>query len=287
MPVMGSRTATGAGRQRPAPVRFYAWLVCAVVCGLTFPAAAKLPCAADRIDERVRVSFVQDGDTLMLNDGRRLRVIGIDTPELGRQGNAAQPGAIAARDRLRQLMFIHKQQLSLRLDAERHDRYGRLLAHAFVGDGQNLAELLLAAGAGTHIIVPPNTWQAACYAEAARTARRQGIGIWALPTFQPKPVSQLDLRSKGFHIVHGRVSHLSNSASAIWVNLVGDFALRIERADLNQFQGMDLDSLVGSEIEVQGWIHAGNGQLRMPLRHPHALTVIAPRVTASEPAPVE
>ena len=242
---------------------------------------------ADRIDERVRISFVQDGDTLVLNDGRRLRLIGIDTPELGGRGDPVEPGAIAARDRLRQLMFMHRQQLSLRFDQEREDHYGRLLAHAFVGDGRNLVELLLAAGAGAQILVPPNTWQADCYAEASGTARRQRLGIWALPAYQPKSVSQLDLRSTGFHIIRGRVSHLGSSASAIWVNLVDNFGLRIEREDLDQFSSLDLDALVGSEIEVRGWVYARKGQLRMPLRHPSALTVIAPPHPETQPAPVE
>ena len=268
-------------------MHFYARLVFALLCTLPLLATAKQPCMADRIDERVRVSFVQDGDTLVLNDGRRLRLIAIDTPELGRDGNAAHAGAVAARDRLRQLMFMQGQQVSLRFDAERRDRYGRLLAHVFIGDGQNLVELLLAAGAGAQIVVPPNTWQAACYAEAARTARRQGIGVWALPSFQPKPVAQLDLRSTGFHIVRGRVSHVSNSASAVWLNLIGNFAVRIERADLDLFQAMDLNALVGREIEIQGWVGARNGQLRMPLRHPSALTVTAPKSPTVDSAPVE
>lgn len=286
MPFPGNKAA-GAGRQRPAPLRFCAWLFASAICGTPAVGATERPCAADRIDERVRISFVQDGDTLTLNDGRRLRLIGIDTPELGERGDPAEPGAVAARDRLRQLMFMHRQQLSLRLDREREDHYGRLLAHAFVGDGRNLVELMLATGAGAQIVVPPNTWQADCYAEASRSARREGRGIWALPAYQPKTVRQLDLRSTGFHVVRGRVSHLGNSASAIWINLVDNFGLRIEREDLDQFNDLDLDALVGSEIEVQGWVYTRKGQLRMPLRHPSALTVIAQPGPKAPTAPVE
>ncbi|MFA7387512.1 MAG: thermonuclease family protein [Thiohalobacteraceae bacterium] len=268
-------------------MRFCAWLLASVVCGTPALGATKRPCGADRIDERVRISFVQDGDTLTLNDGRRLRLIGIDTPELGERGDPAEPGAIAARDRLRQLVFMHRQQLSLRFDRERKDRYGRLLAHAFVGDGRNLVELLLATGAGAQIVVPPNTWQVDCYAETSRSARREGRGIWALPTYQPKTVRQLDLRSTGFHVVRGRVSHLGNSASAIWINLVDDFGLRIEREDLDQFNDLDLEGLVGSEVEAQGWVYTRKGQLRMSLRHPSALTLIAPPHPKAPAAPVE
>lgn len=287
MPFPGRRLhSTGVGRQRPAPVCFALSLI-TTLWGLAFSSAAHPSCTADRIDERVRISYVQDGDTLMLSDGRRLRLIGINTPELAKQGGNAQSGAIAARDRLRQLVFVNRQQLSLRFDQERNDRYGRLLAHAFFADGHNLTEQLLSEGEGTQLVVPPNTWQVNCYHRASQTARQQHKGIWSLPEYQPVAVTQLDLHSSGFHIVRGRVSHLSNSAQAIWVNLVGNLALRIERGDLENFQGFDLDAMTGSEIEAQGWIHARDGQLRMPIRHPAALQLITPRPPVAGATPVK
>lgn len=249
--------------------------------------AAAQPCAADRIDERVRISFVQDGDTLMLQDGRRLRLIGINTPELGQRDRGPQPGAIAARDRLRQLVFANRQQLQLRYDQERHDRYGRLLAHAFFTDGGNVVEQLLSEGAGAQLVVPPNTWQAGCYREAARAARTQGRGIWALPDYRPTPAERLTLRSEGFHILRGRVSHVSDSVSATWINLAGNAALRIERADLEQFRGVDFAALPGRDIEAQGWIQVRNGQPRMTLRHPAALEILAPGPAPAGNAPLE
>lgn len=275
MPFQGVCYTRGASRQRLAPLCLNRLLL-TVLLTLPIISNADQPCPTDRIDERVRISFVQDGDTLMLNDGRRLRLIGIDTPELGKQSSGAEPGAIAARDRLRQLLFISRQQLNLRFDQERTDRYGRILAHAYLSDGRDLTEQLLDEGMGTHLVVPPNIWQTSCYRLAAQTARKQGRGIWALPEYQPKPVSVLNLHSTGFHIVRGRVTNLTNNAAAIWINLAGNFALRIERSDLDNFKSTDLDALAGSEIEAQGWIYARDGQLRMPLRHQDALSVLAP-----------
>lgn len=274
MPLAGNaRTAAGAVRQRTAPVCV---LLLPFLLGLTQSASAADGCAADRIDDRARVSLAQDGDTLLLTDGRRVRLIGINTPELGRDGRGAEAGALAARDRLRQLLFTSQQQVHLRFDRERHDRYGRLLAHAFLADGRNLTELLLSEGAGAQLVIPPNTWQADCYRAAADAARSARRGVWAQPTYQPRPAESLDLRSEGFHVIGGRVTHVSQSASAVWINLAGNFALRIEREDLPQFQGFDLDGLAGSDIEAQGWVYARNGQLRMSLRHPAALRIVRP-----------
>ena len=285
MPLAGSTCpAAGAVRQRTAPVCV---LLLLFLLGLTQSASAAPDCAADRIDDRARVSLVQDGDTLLLADGRRLRLIGINTPELGRDGRAPEDGALAARDRLRQILFASAQRLDLRFDQERHDRYGRLLAHAFLSDGRNLTEVLLAEGAGAQLVVPPNTWQAACYRAAADAARSARHGVWALPSHRPRPAESLDLRSEGFHVVSGRVTHVSQSASAVWINLAGNFALRIEREDLPQFQGFDLDGLAGSDIEIQGWIYARNGQLRMPLRHPAALRIVRPASPSDMQRPLQ
>ena len=283
MPLAGIPLSPGAGRRRPAPVCVLL-LAFLGLLGLASAAFATPGCTADRIDDRARVSLAQDGDTLLFSDGRRLRLIGINTPELGKNGRGPEPGALAARDRLRQLLFSSQQQVQLRFDQERHDRYGRLLAHAFLADGRNLTEVLLAEGAGAQLVVPPNTWQAPCYRAAADAAHRARRGVWALPSHQARPVESLDLRSDGFHVVSGRVTHVSQSTSAVWINLAGNFTLRIERADLAQFQGFDLEGLPGSDIEAQGWVYARSGQLRMPLRHPTALWIVratTPPVTQS------
>ncbi len=285
MPLAGDRTHTGAGRQRPAPVRIWALLL-TVATAFVLPQAVIAACSTDRIDERSRVTTVIDGDTLVLGDGRHLRLIGLNTPELGRNGKPSEPGAIAARDQLRALIFTNRQQVELRFDQERQDHYGRLLAHAFVADGRNITEQLLLAGAGSQLVVPPNTWQVSCYQAAVDDARRQRKGIWALDEYRPIAADQLDLRSEGFHLVRGRISHVSSDAKAVWLNFVGIFAARIDRRDLANFPGVDPEKLVGAEVEVQGWIQARKGRLSLRLRHPTALKIIARPVVSSDlPSP--
>lgn len=271
----GGGTTAGASRRRPAPARV--WTCCGLACltcilGIQ---AAWAGCPPDRIEERVRVSTVIDGDTLILDDRRRIRLIGIDTPELGTDGGAHEPGALEARNRLRQLMFTNHWQIGLRFDREREDRYGRLLAHAFLADGRNLTERLLETGSGSHLVVPPNTWQADCYAAASAHARIARNGIWALPEYAPVLVQDLGLREQGFRLVRGRVSHISRSASAVWINLAGNFAARIEHQDVRDFAGVDLAGLAGADVELQGWVYVRKGQPRMRLRHPTALTILS------------
>lgn len=243
---------------------------------LAAPAAGADTCLSERIDERVRISQVLDGDTLALQDGRRLRLIGINTPELGRDGEPPEPGALAARDALRRLVFLNRNQLGLRLGREREDRYGRLLAHAFLDDGRNLTAVMLEQGWGFALTVPPNTWQAECYHATAARARSAGRGLWRRPDFRPQPAAALPISTQGFRFIRGRVTHVSEGQYNKWINLQGNVALRIARTDLDGFRGLDWKALPGRDIEASGWIYQRRGQLRLQLRHPLMLTVLPP-----------
>ena len=114
-----------------------ALLVSALLVALAVPAHA-VRCPADRIDRGAHVARVFDGDTVALADGTHVRLIGINTPEHGRDGAPDEPFAAAATGALRELLAEHDGRLQLRFGAERHDRYGRLLAHAYLPDGRSV-----------------------------------------------------------------------------------------------------------------------------------------------------
>ena len=260
------------------PARAHRAIGCALVLfGALFSVAgAAVDCPTGQIDERVRISQVLDGDTLALQDGRRLRLIGLNSPELGRDGEAHAPGALAARAALQRLVFLNRNQLGLRFDRERHDRYDRLLAHAFLDDGRNLTAELLRQGHAFALTVPPNTWQAGCYHALAADARAAGTGLWQRPEYRPRPAADLPLSSEGFRLIHGRVTHISEGQYNRWINLQGDVALRIAKTDLEGFRQLDWDTLPGSELEAAGWLYQRRGQLRMQIRHPLMLSILRP-----------
>ena len=81
--------------------RFLAGLLLALSVGV--PAEESCP-AGPTIDEIAIVTYVYDGDTVKLSDGRSLRIVGIDTPEIGRNDRPSQPYAEAARRMLRELL---------------------------------------------------------------------------------------------------------------------------------------------------------------------------------------
>jgi len=230
-------------------------------------------CAATNSTERTQVVYVYDGDTVKLKDGRRLRLIDINTPEVSHKGQPVQPLAEAARTALQDLLDSHNGTLLLQYGQQDHDHYGRLLAHSFLEDGGNVAVSLLQQGLATTLVVPPNTWGTSCYQTIENEARHDRKGLWALAGYQPQQAQTLPLDSRGFRIVQGRVSELRNSRYTVWIDIDGPLVLQISKKDLDYFDS--LEALVGQQIEARGWIKQDrdNG-LRMKIRHPAALVAI-------------
>lgn len=230
-------------------------------------------CPADHRDERAVSAEVFDGDTLALMDGRRVRLLGINAPEMGRDGKPSEPYAEQARALLAGLAGPGKR-LHLRLDTERFDRYERLLAHVFTDDGSNLQALLLGAGYATTLVVPPNEWSLDCYAAVEARARIQRAGIWSLERYRPIPAENLADSARGFRLVTGRVRRVGESRANLWLDLSRRMAVRVPKDDLAYFGDLDPRSLAGRRLEVRGWVSKRRGQLRITVRHPAALTIL-------------
>ena len=106
-------------RQRGRPYGAPFW--CLSLC-LPPPASHAAACPSQDIGERVKVVRIYDGDTVKLADGRRLRLIGINAPELHPKHATAEPFAIAARVSLEDLIDRHNRMLLLQFDQQHHDR---------------------------------------------------------------------------------------------------------------------------------------------------------------------
>ncbi len=230
-------------------------------------------CPASRFDDSGVVRQVFDGDTLELTDGRRVRLLGINTPELGHDDRPSEPLAEPARTFLETLAAPGKQ-VNLRFDSERYDRYGRLLAHVFLRSGVNVQAELLTAGLALTLVVPPNEWNHACYGSLERDARKAGLGIWRLNRFRVVAATRLNSKARGFHIVSGKVERIGEGRKNLWLNLAPKVAVRIPKDDLNHFKDLGPRALVGRRVEVRGYVERRRGELRITVRHPAALVVL-------------
>ena len=259
----------------------FVWLLLAwsLLC-VVGDAVAEQRCAVDHVDETAVVARVIDGDTLYLQDGRSVRLIGINSPELGYDDKPAEPLAEQARDALKALIKPNSK-VGLRYGHEQHDRYQRLLAHVYLADGKSVEAYMLTAGLAAQIVVPPNVDQLDCYHAAEQTARNAGKGVWA-GIYRPVPVVELSRKFRGFKIITGRISRVGKSKNSLWLNFPGPasegsreiMAVRIARKDLPAFTEWQPQSLQGKTIIVRGWVYQHKRQQVIRVRHPASIEIL-------------
>jgi micrococcal nuclease len=126
------------------------------------------------------VTRVVDGDTVRVAlDGadETVRYIGVDTPESVKPGTPVECFAKEASARNAEL--VDGEEVRLRFDVERRDRYGRLLAYVYrARDGAFVNERLVRDGYARPLTVPPNVRFAERFARLAREARAARRGLW-------------------------------------------------------------------------------------------------------------
>jgi endonuclease YncB( thermonuclease family) len=224
-------------------------------------------CVSTHFDKEVSIKKVIDGDTVILSDGRHIRLIGINTPEINHDNNKlSDKGAIKARSFLINLLDDHAQ-IQLTYGTERFDKHGRTLAHLYLKNDLNIQAELLRQGLAMPLRIAPNLSLVDCYNNAALSAKQKKLGLWTLSQYKTRNVSSLNGSEKGFYFISGTVERVSESRSSIWINLQNNVALRIHKDDLNYFNKNDLMSLHGETIEANGWLYKRNKQLRMRIRH--------------------
>lgn len=133
------------------------------------------------------VAKVIDGDTIELQDGERVRYVGIDTPELYRRSGTAwvyQPEPFAEAAAAFNRHAVEGQAVRLEFDREPRDRFHRRLAYVYRHDRFINAELVRE-GLANVMTIPPNTRHADLLRRLEREAREAGRGFWAGRTPHP------------------------------------------------------------------------------------------------------
>ncbi|MBV0934319.1 thermonuclease family protein [Marinobacterium weihaiense] len=192
---------------------------------------------------QARVEQVYDGDTLRLSDGRKVRLVDINTPELGRDGRADEPHAEAARQWLRRA--VQGRRVYLLPGAERADRYGRRLAHLYLPDGTLAAELLVARGLGYVLARSARPELTACLFAAETSARRAGLGVW-----QSAPLAAERVRRSGFAVLQGRISRITPTRRGTYIDLDDHLAVFVSTSVMAGSPRWQ----IGRRLQVRGWV---------------------------------
>jgi endonuclease YncB( thermonuclease family) len=214
------------------------------------------------------VKFIFDGDTVQLKDGRKIRLVGINTPEVAHRNNPAQEGGEAAKQWLTQQ--LQGKKVRLEFAQQKQDKYKRYLAHLFTEEGLHINLELVRLGFASVSIFPPNLAYVDVLTKASNTAETKKIGIWQYQSYAEKTVQQLNLQNKyGWQRIVGRVQEIQNTRKSVYLVMSKTFKIRIKKKYLYLFK--EIDQLKGKKIEVRGWVNKSKKQLIMQIKHPSVM----------------
>ena len=200
------------------------------------------------------VAGVRDGRTLLLADGRELRLAAIEVTD-------------NSRDALQHLVGGHSVRLEQLGTAA--DRYGRVVAFVYTEDTeQSVQQAMVARGQARVSGRIGNKSCADVLLGAEKAARKARRGLWADPNFaplRPEDVTRIGAARGQFALVEGKVLSVRESGATIYLNFgrrwTKDFTVTILKRHRREFAaaGIDPKQLEGRPIRVRGWIEQRNG----------------------------
>jgi micrococcal nuclease len=170
-----------------------AFFICRAEAGMFYNSEEgkfTLPLGRSYSYEDIYVTRVIDGDTLKLENGERVRLIGIDTPEmhdsdkLYRDSNKSNQDiqtikALGRRAYNFTRNLVEGRRVRLEFDLEREDKYGRLLAYVYLKDSGTFVNAeIIKQGYASLMTFPPNVKYADLFLKLYQEAREQKRGLW-------------------------------------------------------------------------------------------------------------
>jgi endonuclease YncB( thermonuclease family) len=242
------------------------------------PAAAEPPGIPEvlEVGGSFQVTEVVDGDTLVLADGRELRLVGLQAPKLPLGRPDFTPWLLAERAKAALRRLALGATVTLAYAGRPMDRHGRRLAHAFRADGTWLQGVLLARGLARVYSFRDNRKLAATLyhlEDAARTDRR---GIWDHPFYQLREPDELDRLIDTFQVVEARVRDVAEVNGRVYINFGRDWrtdftvTLPPDVRRLFESEGIDPEIYDDHVVQVRGWLERYNGPL-IEATHPEQI----------------
>jgi micrococcal nuclease len=244
------------------------------------PLNAFLEAQGLRQGPRATVAGVVDGDTVVLESGKEVRLVGIMAPKLslGRDWLADQPLSHEARAALAAL--VEGREVTLAYGGTRHDRHGRILAHLFLDDGTWVQGWMLEHGLARVYSFADNRGAVPAMLALEETARQDGLGIWAERFYAVRDAANpAGVPLDSFELVEGVVMDAAAVDRRIFLNFGQDWAsdvtATISPADRGSFRATTLDPLAleGKRVRIRGWTSWRNGP-SITVDHPEQIEIL-------------
>jgi len=230
--------------------------------------------AAFGAETPARIAEVLTAKTLRMEDGTVVRLAAIQAPNRARNEKEKD-------DPLGQEAFATLKSLAEGKDATlkaigKPDRHGRTVAQVFV-DGESLQEFMLEAGMAWVYTFTDTRKLAKSFLAAEAKAEAAKRGVWALSEYAVLDAAEAEGHDGEFRLVRGVPKAIAiKKGKRSYINFgedwKTDFTLVIEPANLRKFKEDWLQSLVGKQIRVRGWLFTSGGAA-IELTHPEQIEV--------------
>ena len=139
--------------------------------------------------EDILVRRAVDGDTLVLENGQRARLIGIDTPEIHMSNRLYQQAQRSKTD-IQTIMSLGREayrftrdlvegkRVRVEFDVEKYDKYDRLLCYVYLRDGTFVNAKIIQEGYASLLTIPPNVKYVDLFRALFQEAREETRGLW-------------------------------------------------------------------------------------------------------------
>ncbi|WP_316182925.1 thermonuclease family protein [Bradyrhizobium sp. SZCCHNRI1009] len=220
-------------------------------------ASRAMPCMFAELGKG-RVSEIIDARSFRLDDGREVRLAGVEVPPEEQRATSMDALDVLLRGR----------DVVLRGEDDTPDRYGRQRAFAFeAGADQPVQRELLRQGAVLRGIDLPDRDCALSLDAAEAEARSAGRGLWKIGTVIKNTESPDDILSRVglFTVVEGKVLSVRQTGTTTYLNFARNwtrgFAVIIPKRMMAVLEGagIDVKSLANRQVRVRGWIEAHAG----------------------------
>jgi micrococcal nuclease len=228
---------------------------------------------------RETVQSVIDGDTVVLGNGRQVRLVGIQAPmlALGRRNFVPWPFANEAKLALEQLVL--GKAVTLSFGGRDTDVNNRLLAHLHDDDGRWIQGELLSRGMARVYSFPDNVALVAKMLALEQDARAAKRGIWSDPYYRVRGISEMRQSMNTFQLVEARVERVNVFGGRTYLGFgpadAADFSVVILPADPTAFAnaGFIPRQFVGRTVRLRGWVK-GERQPVIEITHPEQIEIV-------------
>jgi len=217
----------------------------------------------------VNVDKVYDGDTFRTKDGEKVRLLGINAPEVTHGTEPGQPFGREAKQALQQI--IGGKIVRLKQDIEHRDMYGRLLAQVYLENGHWVNGDMTEGGYAFVYTFTPNLRWAPALLRLEKKARSKKLGIWNSSRFRMLSSKNIGRRHIGqFRLVEGRAANPAKNGFGF---RLGRLHISIPRKYRAYFR-TPAQPHAGQRVIVRGTIRSSAGKLYLALHSPFDLEIV-------------